>query len=304
MESEDIYYVALYVANDLYQLIQTVSVNDAGKAPLSYFKYKLANLERMNGHHDRCVSLFNEVLEENLLSTSKLQSCRECLAYTFTKRGDAEKAVHYADEMLAHEKNKHNSANVVIAKYIKAVNTSELDEKLKQLKIVYRSAVKLKNATEISTNIALDISIYCKNKEAINMLDTEIKRNTSKYQWMLLLVRKYSLYSDRNLQLTLDERDIRSVKIVYAYAFMQMLESIMSDSHEILWDYYISRKEYEEIVSFLRYSFFVWDMCSKSEKIDHCLTAIKSDNEFMNWIQSNQHNEDVASLIRERRILK
>ena len=304
LESEDIYYVALYVANDLYQLIQTVSVNDAGKAPLSYFKYKLANLERMNGHHDRCVSLFNEVLEENLLSTSKLQSCRECLAYTFTKRGDAEKAVHYADEMLAHEKNKHNSANVVIAKYIKAVNTSELDEKLKQLKIVYRSAVKLKNATEISTNIALDISIYCKNKEAINMLDTEIKRNTSKYQWMLLLVRKYSLYSDRNLQLTLDERDIRSVKIVYAYAFMQMLESIMSDSHEILWDYYISRKEYEEIVSFLRYSFFVWDMCSKSEKIDHCLTAIKSDNEFMNWIQSNQHNEDVASLIRERRILK
>lgn len=304
LESDDIYYVALYVANDLYQFIQTVPLIDNAKTPLSYFKFKLANLERMNGHHDRCVSLFNEVLEENLLSSSRLQSCRECMAYTFTKKGESEKAIHYADEMLANEKNKHNSVNVVIAKYIKAVNTSDLGEKLKQLKTVYKSAVKFKNAAEISTNIALDISIYSKDKETIKMLDAEIKRNTSKYQWMLLLVRKYSLYSDSKLQLSLDEKDIHAVKIVYAYAFMQMLESIMSDSHDILWDYYSSRKEYEEIVSFLRYSFFVWDMCSKPDKIENCLTAIKSDSEFMNWIQSNQTNENVVSLIRERKILK
>lgn len=304
LESDNIYYVALYVANDLYQFIQTIAVTDDTKKPLSYFKFKLANLERMNGHHDRCVSLFNEVLEENILEKSRLQSCRECLAYTFTKRGEVEKAIRFADEMLANEKNKQSSVNAVIAKYIKAVNTSELEEKLRKLRAAYKSAIKFKNAAKISTNIALEISIYCKNKETIKMLDAEIKRNTSKYQWMLLLVRKYSLYSDSKLQLSLDEKDIRAVKIVYAYAFMQMLESIMSDSHEILWDYYHSRKEFEEIVSFLRYSFFVWDMCSKPDKIEDCLSAIKSDSEFMNWIRLNQNNENVATLIRERKISK
>ena len=304
LEKDDIFYVALYVANDLYMFFQTVSVTEDSKRPLSYFKYKLANLERMNGHHDRCVNLFNEVLEENLLSMSQLQSCRECLAYTYTKRGESDKAVYYADELLANEKNKRGSVNVAVAKYIKAVNTPNIEEKLKQLKSVYKSAVKLKNAIEICTNIVLDISLYCKDKETVKMIDAEIKRNSSKYQWMLLLVRKYSLYSDSQLQKSLTEKDIHSVKVVYAYAFMQMLESILSDSHAILWDYYIARGEYEEIVSFLRYSFFVWDMCSKPDKIKNCLAAIKADSGFMGWIQSNQDEENVSALIREREILQ
>jgi len=120
---------------------------------------------------------------------------------------------------------------------------------------------------------------------------------------MLLLVRKYSLYSNSQLQLSLNENDIRAVKGVYAYSFMQMLESIMSDSHEILWYYYNTRGEYEEIVSLLRYSFFVWDMCSKPEKIEKCLSEIKSNNGFMSWIRSNKNKENVNILIRERGVL-
>lgn len=303
LEEDDIYYVALYVANDLYQYIQTISTNENAKRPLSYFKFKLANLERMNGHHDRCVGLFNDVLEENVLNASQLQSCRECLAYTYTKRKDPEKAVYYADEMLANEKKKQNSVNRIIAKYIKAVNLPDLDERIKQLKTVYKSAVKLKNAVEISSNIALDISLYCKDMDTVRMLDSEIKRNSSKYQWMRLLVRKYSLYSNSQLQLSLNEKDIRAVKGVYAYSFMQMLESIMSDSHEILWNYYNNLGDYEEMVSMLRYSFFVWDMCSKRDKIEKCLSEIKSNNGFMSWIRSNKNEENVNTLIRERGVL-
>ena len=257
----------------------------------------------MNGHHERCVVLFNEVLEDNILNSSQLQSCRECLAYTYTKRRDSEKANYYANEMLAYEKNKQNTVNRIIAKYIKAVNTSDLDEKLKQLKTVYKSAVRFKNAVEISTNIALEISLYRKDMDTVKMLDSEIKRNSSKYQWMLLLVRKYSLYSNSKLQLSLSEKDIGAVKSVYAYAFMQMLESIMSDSHDILWDYYTERGEYEEVVSFLRYSFFVWDMCSKPNKIEKCIASIKSNPDFLSWIRSNQNEENVNALIRERGVL-
>lgn len=303
LEQDDFYYVALYVANDLYQYIQTINVKEDAKRPLSYFKFKLANLERMNGHHERCVVLFNEVLEDNILNSSQLQSCRECLAYTYTKRRDSEKANYYANEMLAYEKNKQNTVNRIIAKYIKAVNTSDLDEKLKQLKTVYKSAVRFKNAVEISTNIALEISLYRKDMDTVKMLDSEIKRNSSKYQWMLLLVRKYSLYSNSKLQLSLSEKDIGAVKSVYAYAFMQMLESIMSDSHDILWDYYTERGEYEEVVSFLRYSFFVWDMCSKPNKIEKCIASIKSNPDFLSWIRSNQNEENVNALIRERGVL-
>ena len=88
-----------------------------------------------------------------------------------------------------------------------------------------------------------------------------------------------------------------NVRVVYSYAFIQMLEPILSDSHNILWGYYLKKKRFKDFVSMLRSSFFVWEMCNCTDKIRYSVDAVKSNNDLMSWIRANQNDEDVAILV-------
>ncbi len=299
LERGDWYYVGLYVANDLYQLIQTIHFNKA-KRPLSFFRYKLANLERMNGHHEQCVNLFKKVIEDKMIDKHSLQSCRECLAYTYSHQNDTVQSNFYADEMLANEQDKKYAPKAIVAKYIKADNNPDESEKLKTLKSLYRIANKKKLNDLITSNIALSISEYDFSKETIRMLDCELLRNSSRYQWMRLMVRKYSLYAKPELNVTLGPNDVASVLMVYSHAFVQMQQIVLTDSHKILWEYYKQNQNYEMMVKILRYSCFVWEMNNRPERIAYYMEQLKDDKAFMLWCNDHLSNEDVVSLIKDR----
>lgn len=304
LEKQHMYYVALYVGDSFYQLVKD-HVPDGAERSFSFLKFELADMMRMNSYYDESEELFLSVLDENLLTRENMQTSRECLGLLYSKRGDKEKAVHFADEMLKYEKNKKESSNVLLAKYIKALNVESATIKLKEMKAIYRKTCKDMNLASISANSARVIAALDPSEETLKMIDRELKKFKVSYIWMQLVQCKYNMYTNTSLSKTLDEKDIEFVRKVYSYSFAQMMLPMLNDSHRILWDYYIKVKEYPLLVNMLRHSIYVWELNNADAKINLYVDKMKNNKEFMEWMRNNvQYNEDALSIERNWSVLQ
>lgn len=298
LERQHIYYVALYVGDSFYQLVKDHVLKGAEHS-FSYLKFELADMQRMNGHLDESEELFLSVLEENLLSKSNMQSSRECLGLLYTRREEKEKALYYADELLKNEKDKTNSMNALMARYIKALNVYDINAKLKEMKSIYRKTYKEDNKGSISANAARVIASLEPSESSLQMVDKELKKLKVSYTWMQLIQSKYNMYTHPSLQKTLNEKDIEFVRKVYSYSFTQMIMSMMNDSHRILWDFYIEKQDYQFLANMLRHSIYVWELNNDDDIIQHYISELKNNADFLEWIRANvSFNEDALSLDR------
>lgn len=303
LEKQHMYYVALYVGDSFYQLVKD-HILEGSERSFSFLKYELADMLRMNSYYDESEELFLSVLDENLLDKNSLQTARECLGLLYSNRGDKEKAIHYADEMLKNEKDKSNSKNALWARYVKALNVDETQEKLKEMKSIHRLASKNSETILISANSARYLATLDPSEATLKLIDKEIKNFNVSYTWMQLIQCKYNMYTTPTLQKTLNETDIEFVRKVYSYSFSQMMIKMMNDSHRILWDYYLNAKDYNFLANMLHHSLYVWELNNENDKIQHYINELKNNTDFLEWIRDNMsYNEDALSLDRNWSIL-
>ncbi len=304
LEKQHMYYVALYVGDSFYQLVKDHIPDGAGRS-FSFLKFELADMMRMNSYYDESEDLFLSVLDENLLTKENMQTSRECLGLLYSKRGDKEKAIYYADEMLKYEKRNKESSNVLLAKYIKALNLESSIIKLKEMKSIYRKTCKEENLASISANSARVIAALDPSESSLKMIDRELKKFKVSYIWMQLIQCKYNMYTNPSLSRTLDEKDIEFVRKVYSYSFAQMILPMLNDSHRILWDYYMKIKEYSLLVNMLRHSIYVWELNNADAVIYLYIDKMKNNEEFMEWMRNNvQYNEDALLIERNWGVLQ
>ena len=303
LEKQNMYYVALYVGDSFYQLVKD-HILDGAEQSFSFLKYELADMLRMNSHYDESEQLFLSVLEENLLDKKSLQTARECLGLLYSNRGDKNKAIYYADEMLKNEKDKSNSKNALWARYIKALNIDDAQVKLKEMKAIHRLASRNSETVLISANSARHLATLDPSEATLKLIDKEIKNFNVSYTWMQLIQCKYNMYTTPVLQKTLNETDIEFVRKVYSYSFSQMILTMMNDSHRILWDYYLNVKDYNFLANMLHHSLYVWELNNTHDKIQYYINEMKNNAEFMDWIKSNlAYNEDALILERSWNVL-
>lgn len=294
----DLFHVALSIANDLYDIVKNVEYK-SGLRHISKLKLELADLRRMNKQYHDAIPLFTEVLQEKILQKNDLQTCRQCLAYAYHRTDENEKAIEVANEMIQVEHSK-KSEYYYIAKHIIIENTPDNQNKVKDLLSLYSIIKRKKIKGHLCADIAVDISFWEKSEASLKRINTELLHCDSTYTRMRLINRKYSLYSQNKLNIQLTEKDIDAVRSVYTFAFLGMVVPLLNESHKILWDYYMEKKEYPMVVNILVHSCVIWEMNNQIEYIEKYIEFIQNDKGFVNWAKSNIQDENVLILIRDR----
>ena len=165
---------------------------------------------------------------------------------------------------------------------------------------LYNKAKRAKQST-LAINIAIVIANSEISETSLKKINTEVKTpDISSYDRMRLLSAKYKLMTSPELSKSINDEDIKDVRTVYSYSFMQMLTRMMEDSHRILWDYYTAKNDYPMLVTLMKYSSFVWEMQNMTDCIKEYTEKIKNNTGFMNWIKKHLDNDDVIVLINER----
>lgn len=296
LEQQHLYYVALYVGDTFYQLVKD-HVPEEAERTFSFLKFELADMKRMNGYYEDSEELFLSVLEENKLSKSQMQTSRECLGLLYSKRGEKERALYYANELLNNEKYKSSSIYALTSRYLKALNEDDEAKRLKEMKTIYRKACNDSKYRSISANTAREIAKLEPSEQSLCIVDRELKKLNISYQWMQLIQCKYNIYTHPSMQITLNDTDIEFVRKVYSYSFAQMIIPMMNNSHRILWNYYLKKSDYQFLANMLRHSIYVWELNNEYDKIKFYINELKNNNDFLKWIQENiLRNEDALSL--------
>ena len=302
LKRQSFFYVANIISEELFLLEKDITVEEA-QQPLAYLKFLFADIKRLNNECDEAEKLFKELLEGNKLSHDQRMISFECLGYLSTNRGDNQIAIEYADKMRT-ECKKRDETYLMIADYIMITNKcySNIAQKIKELNKLYNKAQKTKQRT-LAVNIALSIAYLEVSEAALKKINNEVKiPGLSSYDRMRLLSSKYQLMTSPELNKSINNEDIKYVRTVYSYSFMQMLTRMMVDSHRILWDYYTANNDYPMLVNLMKYSSFVWEMQNMTAFIDEYAEKIKNNAGFMNWIREHLDNDDVMVLINERGI--
>lgn len=296
LSCQDMFYVALYVAKSFYQQVKDVNTEE-GRVSLSYLKYQLAEAYRMNGQHNESISLFKEVIEENLLNKSDLQSSRVSLGLIYLNKKDYDNASFYADELLKGEKTK-NTINSLTARYIKASFLRNKERDLKDLRSLY-SALKKKRGQEIMLgNIAICIGEADPTPASLKLLENESKNQRTIYTWMRVTLRRVSMYLLPQFSKSLNDKDIEAVKKVYSFAFSQMLIPMVNTAHNILWDHYWDNADYLQLLTLLRHSIYAWELNGLKDKSTSYVQQIMNDDGFMEWARSyNGNNSETRALL-------
>ena len=302
LKRQSFFYVANIISEELFLLEKDISVEDALQ-PLAYLKFLFADIKRLNYEYDEAETLFKELLSDNKLSHDQRMTTFECLGYLSTNRGENQMAMEYADKMRT-ECKKREVINLMVADYIKTTNMifDSDTQKVKELNKLYNKAKK-SNQPTLAVNIAIAIANSEISEASLKKINTEVKTpNISSYDRMRLLSAKYKLMTSSELSKSINDEDIKDVRTVYSYSFMQMLTRMMEDSHRILWDYYTAKNDYPMLVTLMKYSSFVWEMQNMTDSINEYSDKIKNNVGFMSWIKDHLDNDDVIVLINERGI--
>ena len=302
LKRQSFFYVANIISEELFLLEKDISVEDALQ-PLAYLKFLFADIKRLNYEYDEAETLFKELLSDNKLSHDQRMTTFECLGYLSTNRGENQMAMEYADKMRT-ECKKREVINLMVADYIKTTNKifDSDTQKVKELNKLYNKAKK-SNQPTLAVNIAIAIANSEISEASLKKINTEVKTpNISSYDRMRLLSAKYKLMTSSELSKSINDEDIKDVRTVYSYSFMQMLTRMMEDSHRILWDYYTAKNDYPMLVTLMKYSSFVWEMQNMTDSINEYSDKIKNNVGFMSWIKDHLDNDDVIVLINERGI--
>lgn len=302
LKRQSFFYVANIISEELFLLEKDISVEDALQ-PLAYLKFLFADIKRLNYEYDEAETLFKELLSDNKLSHDQRMTTFECLGYLSTNRGENQMAMEYADKMRT-ECKKREVINLMVADYIKTTNKifDSDTQKVKELNKLYNKA-KRSNLPTLAVNIAIAIANSEISEASLKKINTEVKTpNISSYDRMRLLSAKYKLMTSSELSKSINDEDIKDVRTVYSYSFMQMLTRMMEDSHRILWDYYTAKNDYPMLVTLMKYSSFVWEMQNMTDSINEYSDKIKNNVGFMSWIKDHLDNDDVIVLINERGI--
>jgi hypothetical protein len=300
LKRQSFFYVANIISEELFLLEKDICVEDALQ-PLAYLKFLFADIKRLNYQYDDAEALFKELLSENKLPHNQRMTSFECLGYLCTNRGDNNMAIEYAEKMKLECKRKEE-INLIVADYIKTTNKSFDNEiqKIKELNKLYNKAKRVKQPT-LAVNIAIVIANSEISEASLRKINTDVKTpGISSYDRMRLLSAKYKLMTSPELSKSINDEDIKDVRTVYSYSFMQMLTRMMEDSHRILWDYYTGKNDYPMLVTLMKYSSFVWEMQNMTDNINEYSEKIKHNVGFMNWIKDHLDNDDVIVLINER----
>jgi len=300
LKRQSFFYVANIISEELFLLEKDITVEEALQ-PLAYLKFLFADIKRLNYEYDEAEVLFKELLEGNKLSHDQRMTSFECLGYLSTNRGDKQLAIDYAQKMKA-ECKKKEEINLLVADYIMTTNKSfgNVELQVKELNKLYNKAKRAELPT-LAVNMAISISNFEVSEASLKKINSEVKTpGLSSYDRMRLLSAKYKLMTSPTLSKSINEEDIKDVRTVYSYSFMQMLTSMMEESHRILWDYYTAKNDYPMLATLMKYSSFVWEMQNKTASINAYAEKIKSNAGFMNWIREHLDNDDVIVLINER----
>lgn len=298
LERQDMYYVALYVAESFYQQAKNVHTVE-GQKPLAFLKYQLAEAYRMNGQPNEAVILFEELLDEHILCKGDIQSSRISLGYIYLKRGDNEKALYYADELQRDERGKKNSLNALTARYIRASLLRNKTSDIKELLSLYKAFRKKGNSQIMLSNIAICISQSAPSTSSLQLLEEQSRNQDSVYTWMRVTLRRIAMYSLPQFSRTLSESDIEAVKKVYSFSFSQMIIPMVNESHDILWKRYQATADYEQLMVLLRHSIYVWDLNDLREKPTEYIEELSTDKGFLSWANSYTGRNQETRLLLE-----
>lgn len=301
LESWGLYYIAYYIANDIFSIIGTISNMEIPDS-VRLLKYQLADLNRMNGLKHEAIIIYKELLDENRLTKDQMQMCRQCLAYAYDSLGEKENAIFYANELHKNENGLKPSIYKTVAEYIRIEWNDNETNQIAKLKRTYKEAKKLKSST-LSSNIAIKIANKEPSESSLKRIETELKTCTDSYTRMRMIVAKYNIITKIKSTNTFTATDISHLYTVYSYAFNQLFIGILDDTHKMLWEYNLENKYYDKLILLFKYSSFVWEMCNKKEREDLYLAQIKENTDFISWIKANKSKPEVLFLLQKESII-
>lgn len=280
--NKGLFYTGCVVANEIYNLIKDVEL-DAKEfnENRAYIKFELARLLRMM-RYANARTYFEELLEESKLPLNNLQICRESLAYL----SSGEEAKKYAMQLQQNAPNT-KSISYYIGKYIVENELEDKEERKKKLTNLRKAVKRLFESSSLMANITISLSYLEDEKTALKQINQQVGKIKDSYSSMRLLSRKYELVMQQ-VDPILKMEDVGTLRCVYTYAFTQMLPALLNAPHRILWNYYISKKDYEQVAMLFKYSSFVWTLKGCVEEINEYKEKIRECSDLQSWIQNHE----------------
>ena len=148
-------------------------------------------------------------------------------------------------------------------------------------------------------NIAISIGEAAPSAASLKLLESESKNQKTIYTWMRVTLRRVSMYLLPQFSKSLNDKDIEAVKKVYSFSFSQMLMPMVNTAHDILWNHYLGRADYLQLLTLLRHSIYAWELNGLKDKSSSYVQHLLNDSSFMEWARSYKGNNNETRALLE-----
>lgn len=252
-------------------------------------KISLGNSYRMNGLSEKCITLLEDLYEnEPNLTAQQKTNIANNLLHAYNSNENTEMIKKYADILI--KSAKKNKRQKLFVEYSLCKLDADKKNRLIDLKKLLDDARKLKYYT-LYINIL--ISIYNIDKKYItkkNFEDAESKIAKCDYTYYRFLVYKLEYIYSENKNLV--PKEIQQLETAYWYAYLQRLSTFVNTLHDIGWNIYINNKKYINALYLFQRSSFIWRLYGKIDKEKKYIKMLSSNDDFNNWIATNRKDDN------------
>ncbi|WP_080747000.1 metallophosphoesterase family protein [Comamonas thiooxydans] len=259
LENEDSYRRSVSFCQDILRILPNESIY---QTDINWFKFKLGSSLRMIGSRDASTTIFSEL---DLSQVDKTTKRRILINWALAEeKKNPAKAIELArDVMSLGEK----TLQALEAEFIILKNSPNDKDNIEKLRTLETRAIKKKqNSLLNNIGLHLDLITPASTSERCNSLmviGNRALKNNDRYTFSRAYVRLGRITRGSVQEI---DYELSNQIIAYQYLYEERIEPLFSDSHENLWNQFISRGEFNNLLRLFRHSSYIWRLSGDETK--------------------------------------
>lgn len=251
---------AVSCCQDFLKLIPDVQGN---QADINWLKFKMGAATRMLGDRVGSSAIFSQM---DLSKFDKPTRLKILINWAMAEQNsNPEHAIEIAKQIITIGK---ATFQAMEAQALILQNSPEDLERFNKLRVLEKKA-RGKKAITAANNIALFLSLHSnasieEKRSNLRSIALSAKSHRDAYSAARATIRLGKLVRENDLKSSPDE--VSGMIATYHYLYQERLSEIFTDSHDILWWYFLKTEDVANLIRLYRHSSFVWRLYGEDQK--------------------------------------